>query len=178
MNIADSIRRELEMQLSRKEVERVFEDGKVHEVTYVNALFLDGRSLNGEGHAPLIVSFECRSLKDFDERLEDFTKKVGKIYADVDEEDRVVLKATAIAGMVFVAETMKGQSGANMDRIQKAAQILGTAMSAAEFGEIDRALNCPEEIRKLMKDYAAQTEPPIGTDVVGLFKTAKEGGNS
>ena len=86
--------------MSDAELRAVFSDGQLHELTLLNAVFLDGKSLPGEAYQPFIVTSQCNGYEDFNEKFtyaqEAFAESLNISYLEM----AAMREATSLAGMI------------------------------------------------------------------------------
>ncbi len=128
--INERLLRELELQLSKKELEELFSDGKPHELTFIDAIFLDGRSLNSEAIQPLVFGKTVASIDEFGQAMTEFMDTLSKAHRQSVYEEMLATRALARAALIFVGEILKNP-GANLseNRIAvEAMDIMGSGL--------------------------------------------------
>lgn len=162
--INDSIKRQLDIQLSQKQIEEMFEDGKPHEIMFLDAIFIDGQSVHSEVHRPLVMTAVARSFEEFNQHFNVMSDALSATYRETIYEEMLATRAVARAAMIFGAEMRKrvGDSSHPTDAMEKAFSIIGYAMGVVLKDPIlfEHSLSLPEPISKQFEDYLADTTLP------------------
>ena len=170
MKISDTIIRQLEMQLSMKEVEECLSDGKPHELTFINAIFVDGKSLRSPGNEPLVVEKTVTGSAEFNESLSQLMNQLTEAYRTVLRNDMLAVFGTAQAGIRAAYEILQGEN-MNEAEMGEAFRILGVGMALATKDLLDKIGLTDLEMAKDFRDYMANH--PLPLDAITAYMETK-----
>lgn len=170
VEFSDSIKRQLELQLSQKEIEELFEDGEPHQLLFLNAIFVDGQSLTTTAFQPLIVEGVSSDYKGFGEQLDSVMKGLSKVYQDIVYRDLLATRALARAALVFAYEmgSMKPADPVPA-AMEKAFRLIGAA-GGVPVEILENSTLLPEKLADDFRAYLEETPIPDLKDAFGSDK--------
>jgi hypothetical protein len=170
--LSASIMQQLEMQLSQKEIDELLSDGSAHTFTFLNAIFVDGQSLNSPAHQPVVYIREVTGSEEFHEAMNDIMGKLTEAYSSALKREAVGHFACARAGMIVAAEMSKGPEGCDEAQLMAAMRILGCGLGMAAAGSFDTVGLTDMEVAAEMQAFLDNNPIPV-TYVNGLSDKGK-----
>ena len=153
------------MQLTTSELREVFDDGKPHEMTCVNAIFLDGAAVGGSLQ-PLVMVKRVSDFAEFDEAVADYTEAIGRAYEAAWRADSIAVRACARAGVVFSPELMALAASPGREpseAMSRATTVLGFGLAIWRRGRsLADGLTLPAELRDEFERYLQETPEDPG----------------
>lgn len=157
MRINNGIALDIDVILSHNELEDQLSDGNTHQAVFMQAIFLDGKGLDGACR-PIIMGKDVSSIGQFDDWLAFVNNAMSEAHIAAVRAEMVAVRASGVAAMVMLNAIVNQDIKSEV--AEKAYIMLFHAQRAHQEGLYENALCLPDALQAIFTKYIKDTPIP------------------